>query len=274
MHFLFYTLFLSIFFLTPSTSFAQDNTETLNPNLDVTESEAYDPWEGMNRGIFWFNERFDQNLFGPVAHGYDYITPTFLQTGFTNFFENLSAPTKFASNVFQAELTDASEVLGRFLINTTIGLLGFIDVASDLGLEPEQEDFGKVFASWGIGEGPYLVLPLMGPSIVRNAVGQVFNILTSPSFLIQQTDLSSDIKFWWPLTTNALELINLRNNLDDAINTGRTGALDYYLFQQSSYYQFRRAMESGKNAEYMKSSENPQNSVEDDLDKILLSEGK
>jgi phospholipid-binding lipoprotein MlaA len=240
---------------------------------DESDLNIYDPLEGMNRKFFWLNERLDLNILGPVSKGYDYITPEEVQIGFTNFFRNLEFPTRFAADIFQAEFSDAAGQLGRFLINTTVGLLGFIDVASDIGLEDSREDFGKVFATWGIPEGPYIVLPLLGPSNLRNTVGRVFDVITSPSLLIQRSNASDDFKFWWPLTTNALDIINFRNNMDDAITTGRTGALDFYLFQQNSYYQMRRGLESNsKNSNNGHKDSAAQESIEDDLDAILAGE--
>lgn len=237
---------------------------------DASDLQIYDPLEGMNRKFFWLNERLDLNILEPVSKGYNYITPEDVQIGFTNFFRNLEFPTRFTADIFQAEFSDAAEQLGRFLINSTVGLLGFIDVASDIGLEDSREDFGKVFATWGIPEGPYIVLPLLGPSNLRNTFGRVFDIITSPSFLIQKSNASDDFKFWWPLTTNALDIVNFRNNMDDAISTGRTGALDFYLFQQNSYYQMRRGMESNSNqSDYGYKDSAAQESIEDDLDAIL-----
>lgn len=210
-----------------------------------SDTSAYDPWEGVNRKIFWFNEKFDKNLLGPVSHGYDYITPETAQTGITNFFDNLEYPTKAVSDILQLQFSDFASHTGRFLINSTIGILGLVDVATDMGIKDSTEDFGKVFATWGIPEGPYLVLPLFGPSNLRNAVGKIFDVLTSPSYLLQHTNASDGFKFWWPIAGNGLNVINLRNNFDDAIRAGRTGSMDYYLFQQSSYLQHRHGLENG-----------------------------
>jgi phospholipid-binding lipoprotein MlaA len=218
------------------------------------DAEAYDPWEPMNRGTFWFNERVDRNILGPVAEGYDAITTDSIQSGVNNFFENLKFPTLFAADILQGKFEQALSHTGRFLINSTVGILGIIDVASEVGLEEHEEDFGKVFASWGIPEGPYFVIPLMGPSTVRNTFGLIVDFITSPSYLLTRSNASKDVRFWVPLSANALWIINTRNKLDDAIKAGREGSLDYYTFQQSSYLQYRRGLEEERDVHYLDSN--------------------
>ena len=247
----------------------------LAPFARAEDGEAYDPWEGMNRGTFWFNERLDRNLFGPLAEGYDAVTNETIQSGVNNFFENLKFPTLFAADIFQLKFEQALTHAGRFLINTTVGVLGFVDVASDVGLKEHEEDFGKVFASWGIPEGPYFVIPFFGPSTVRNTFGLVVDFLTSPSFILTQSNASKDVKFWVPLGGNALWLINTRNKLDDAIKAGREGSLDYYIFQQSSYLQYRHGLEAEAHVHYLENGVKKSKSdvdIEAEMDAILSQE--
>ena len=242
--------------------------------VDNSNVQYDDPWEPLNRGTFWFNERIDLNILGPVAHGYDYITTDSMQTGVTNFFDNLKFPTLFAADILQAKFGQALTHTGRFLINSTVGILGLIDVATDMGLPAKEEDFGLVFASWGIPNGPYFVIPLMGPSTVRDTFGTVLDILTSPSYLIMHSNASDSFKFWWPYGSSAVKYVNLRNNFDDAIKSGRQGSLDYYTFQQSSYFQYRQGLESDKNedpaSQYsFKKKPNAHDDVDADLDAML-----
>lgn len=226
---------------------------------------ASDPIEPVNRGIFWFNERVDQNVFGPVAHGYDYVMPDDAQVGVTNFFKNLRYPTYLLSDLLQAKFEQALDHTGRFLINTTVGLLGFIDVAKDVGLPDKEEDFGLAFASWGVGPGPYIVLPFLGPSNLRDTVGLVFDTITNPVYLVSYTNASSDSQFWIQTGATALKSVQWRVNLDDAIRMGREGSLDYYNFVQSSYYQYRTGQINGANP----SEEQMLNSGSFDVDKEL-----
>lgn len=213
--------------------------------LDGRAEEPYDPIEPVNRGVFWFNEQFDRYFLAHVADGYDYVMPDRAQVGVTNFFKNLKYPTYLLSDLLQLEFDQALEHTGRFLINSTVGFLGFVDVASDLGLEEVEEDFGLAFASYGIPSGPYLVLPFFGPSNLRDTVGLVFDTITNPTYLIGFTDASSEAKFWVSAGGTALKAVQWRVNLDDAIRAGREGSLDYYTFAQSSYYQYREGQIRG-----------------------------
>lgn len=234
--------------------------------------DAYDPIEPVNRGMFWFNERFDQNIFGPVAHGYDYIMPDEAQVGVTNFFKNLRYPTYLISDLLQFKLQQALEHTGRFVINTTVGILGLVDVAKDVGLEDKQDDFGLAFASYGIPAGPYIVLPLLGPSNVRDTVGLVLDTVTNPVYLFSYTKASGSSKFWVETGATVIKSLQLRVNLDDAIKAGRVGSLDYYTFVQSSYYQYRTGQINGENPSESERLNSKSADVDRDLDEITKGE--
>lgn len=133
--------------------------------------EISDPWEGFNRSMYRFNYRFDKYVFLPVVNGYKAITPDFMEKGIHNFFLNLEDITTFFNSVLQLSGTKTVQTAGRFLVNTTAGLLGFIDVASMVDIPKHDEDFGQTLGYWGVGNGPYLVLPVLGPSNVRDGVG-------------------------------------------------------------------------------------------------------
>ncbi len=142
----------------------------INIQVHAEEYEA-DPWQGFNRTIFEFNETLDQYVAKPVAQGYQAITPDFLDTGISNFFSNLEDVLIVVNDVFQLKPIQALSDTGRFVINSTIGLLGFFDVASHIGLMKHDEDLGQTLGYWGVGAGPYVMLPVLGPSNVRDAFG-------------------------------------------------------------------------------------------------------
>jgi phospholipid-binding lipoprotein MlaA len=133
--------------------------------------QVYDPWEGFNRRVYKFNAQFDTHVFLPVVGGYETVTPKFMRTGISNFFSNLRDIRNFINSVLQLKIEKAAFTSARFTFNTTVGLLGFIDVATPMDLPQSNEDFGQTLGVWGVGQGPYLVLPLLGPSSVRDGVG-------------------------------------------------------------------------------------------------------
>src|SRR3990172_10107006 len=130
-----------------------------------------DPFEPLNRGIYHFNDGVDTAVFRPVAEVYRGVLPQFMRTGVSNFFSNINDVIVALNNLLQAKFLNTVSDVGRIVVNTTVGLLGVLDVATEIGLEKHNEDFGQTLGYWGIGDGPYLVLPLLGPSSARDAVG-------------------------------------------------------------------------------------------------------
>ena len=130
-----------------------------------------DPWEGFNQSMYGFNYNFDKYVFLPVVSGYEFITPTFVQEGVTNFFTNVGEVRTLYNSLFQLKAEKSLITLGRFVTNTTIGIGGLFDPATSFGLQQRQEDFGQTLGVWGVGTGPYLVLPILGPNTVRSASG-------------------------------------------------------------------------------------------------------
>jgi phospholipid-binding lipoprotein MlaA len=197
----------------------------------------------MNRGIFWFNDTIDVYAMEPVAQGYDEITPTPIRTGINNFFLNLRFPMYFVSDLVQFKVTQAAEHTGRFLINSSIGLFGLIDVAKHLGLEDHYEDFGLALAYHGVPPGPYLVLPFVGPSNVRDGIGYLVDLFLDPLFVFGvSSNTPAPVKDKVLLPTGALKFINIRANLLEAVEAAKSSSLDYYLFVQSAYYQHREGV--------------------------------
>jgi phospholipid-binding lipoprotein MlaA len=152
--------------------------EPTPPDYDV---EEYDPWEKFNEKMFSFNYNFDKYIFKPAAKGYNAITPDIVQQMIDNAFTNLNMPRRFVNKVLQWKLKDASIEMGRFLINSTLGIGGLFDVAKqEFKLEPQKADFGQTLGKWGTGPGPYLVLPFFPPLTVRDAVGYAVDGAMSP----------------------------------------------------------------------------------------------
>ncbi|WP_296059766.1 VacJ family lipoprotein [uncultured Amphritea sp.] len=149
------------------------------PALAEEQSEA-DPWEGFNRAMFRFNDTLDRYALKPVAQGYKVIMPNLIETGVSNFFGNLSDVGSMLNNLLQLKGNAAGQDLGRVVFNSTIGLGGIIDVATPMGLPEHNEDFGQTLGYWGMETGPYLVLPLLGPSSVRDGIGLIPDSMVDP----------------------------------------------------------------------------------------------
>ncbi|MDD2759420.1 MAG: VacJ family lipoprotein [Methylomonas sp.] len=184
-----------------------------------------DPYEGFNRSMYGFNMGMDKYLLKPVADGYRFITPNFMQTGVSNFFNNLKGINVVLNDLLQGKFEQGASDTGRFLTNSTIGVLGLFDVASDLGLDSNVEDFGQTLAVWGVDQGPYLVLPLLGPTTVRDGGAIIVDKAANPDTYVPGTGI--------------LEGINDRANAEGALNFIDEAALDPYVFTRESFLQYR-----------------------------------
>jgi len=138
---------------------------------DQRFADVSDPWEGFNRNMYQFNYYFDKYLFLPVVNSYEFITPTFVQRRISSVFNNIGEVRNFTNSLFQLKGTESVTTLGRFVTNSTIGLGGLFDPATSFGLERHEQDFGKTLGYWGTDSGPYLVLPIFGPSSLRDTGG-------------------------------------------------------------------------------------------------------
>jgi phospholipid-binding lipoprotein MlaA len=204
--------------------------------VDAAES-VRDPWEGLNRKTFAFNEFLDGYFLKPAAKGYQAITPEPVDTGVTNFFANLREVPSFINHAVQAEPRDAADDAGRFIVNTTLGLFGIFDVASKLGIEQKETDFGLTLGRWGVGSGPYLMLPFLGPSSVRDTAGRVVGVFDYPlTYLPPDTEI--------PL--RALDIVDSRADL---LETEELITGDRYTFLRNLYMQRRQFLQGGKLAE-------------------------
>lgn len=142
-------------------------------------AQETDPWENINRSIFKFNDTLDRYALKPIAKGYQAVTPDIVETGISNAFNNLGEVTNLVNNLLQGKPKDAGVDTSRFLLNTTFGILGFIDVATKMGLDRNNEDFGQTLGVWGVKSGPYVVLPFWGPSSVRDTAAKLPNAYTT-----------------------------------------------------------------------------------------------
>ena len=217
---------------------ASDDVKTNSEDFEtsVFEDEIYDPLEGVNRAIFGFNNVADKMILEPAAKGYKKL-PTPVQSGIGNFIKNLKLPLVAVNQLLQGQGKNAVESTGRFLVNSTIGIFGLIDVADDLGLEQKEEDFGQTLATWGVGDGCYVVLPLFGPSNLRDTSGMFMTMMTDP---INAYAASQGEAWAIPLRT-AANAIDQRSKIIDEVNALRDNSIDYYAAVRSSYYQNRKA---------------------------------
>ncbi|CAD6543412.1 hypothetical protein LMG28727_04157 [Paraburkholderia kirstenboschensis] len=191
-----------------------------------------DPFEPMNRAVFNFNDGLDRYVAVPVAKGYQKVTPQPLRTAVSNFFSNLGDLTNAANALLQLKITDATEDLVRFAFNSTFGLGGLLDWATPAGLPKHHQDFGLTLGHWGIPSGPYLVLPLFGPSTVRDSMGLVVDVKFNP------------LNYMEPAVRNplyVLQFVSVRSDLLGATDLLQQAALDKYSFVRDAYTQQRRA---------------------------------
>lgn len=215
--------------------------------------EVYDPLEGMNRAVFKGNDIADQAVLAPIARGYRAITPQLVRDGVRNFLRNLRSPINVANQILQGDIEGAAGDISRFAMNTTIGMGGLFDVAADTGLEYEREDFGQTLAVWGFDHGPYLVLPVFGPSSFRDATGLLVDILADPVRLyLHNTDQNE-----WSYARFGATAVSRREELLDALDDLRKNSLDYYAAMRSAYMQHREAEINDNNPEFSAAPEIP-----------------
>lgn len=204
--------------------------------------EPYDPIEPVNRAIFDFNDTVDVYVLEPVARAYRNNLPDAVQTGIGNFFRNLRYPSYLVSDIIQGKFDQVLDHTGRFVVNSTVGLFGFIDVAKDIGLPDHQEDFGIGLAYHGVPHGPYLVVPFIGPSSVRDGFGLIIDGFLDPIGWVGYSSLSAGTKVAIAATTLGIKVVHTRAGLLQAVETAKESSVDYYLFAQGAYYQYRHGL--------------------------------
>jgi phospholipid-binding lipoprotein MlaA len=191
-----------------------------------------DPWQPFNRAVFRFNTDFDNAFLKPTAQAYQFITPEPLDEGITNFFNNIADATSAVNNVLQFKLSRAGSDVGRVFVNTTVGFVGFFDVASNVGLPSYKEDFGQTLGYWGFGAGPYFVIPILGPSTVRDTFGLAGDIVLDPFFNLEEHEI------YWGFVT--LRVVDRRADLLVAGELVDEAAIDRYSFVRDAYLQRRQ----------------------------------
>lgn len=208
--------------------------------------QTNDPLEPMNRAVFGFNQAVDRALLKPLARGYRAAVPAFGRERVHDFLSNLRSPLVLANDVLQGDADRAMQTLMRFAFNTSFGIGGLFDVASPGGIPYHDEDFGQTFAVWGIGEGPYLVLPIIGPSNPRDATGLVVEWLSDP-FTNYMDNTGRDWAIW---TRTGVVGIDKRESLLDTLEEVERTSLDYYSSIRALYRQRRDTdIRNGKSAD-------------------------
>lgn len=193
-----------------------------------------DPFESFNRGVYQFNDTLDKAVVKPVAKGYNTVVPEPGRMMLSNFFSNLNDVVVLANDLLQFKVVQAVSDTGRIVVNTTFGLFGVADVATAIGLKKHNEDFGQTLGYWGIGSGPYLVLPLLGPSSVRDSVGLYVDSRTSVMRKIKHVDTRNEV-YATKLLGERAALLDQENLLDEA-------AIDRYTFIRDAYLQHRQSL--------------------------------
>ena len=201
-------------------------------------SGVNDPFEGANRAVFAFNTAVDDAVIEPVIEGYQAVTPKPARSGLRNFLRNLKTPVNFANQALQGDVEGAKNVALRATINTFVGGLGLFDVAGYEGIEYEPEDFGQTLAVWGLGHGPYFVVPFFGPSSARDGVGFAVDGIADPlNFYVDNIGEESLAVY-----RSGLGYVDLRDSLHDVLRDLQKNSFDYYAATRSAYYQRRDAL--------------------------------
>jgi phospholipid-binding lipoprotein MlaA len=222
------SLIATIALILAQSSFAGDVLD-----FEGSRSEM-DPWEPMNRKFYAFNEGLDDYVLRPVAKGYSLVTPDPLEAGVSNFVDNIYELNNILNSLLQGRFANSFDSFGRFVINTTVGIVGFFDVASAIGVPDSRADFGQTLYAWGVDSGPFLMVPVVGPRTVRSGVGQVFDTYTSiPKIYGDSSDS-------WAFL--GVETVSGRAELlkADQLISG-----DPYVFLRNAYLQRREAFLNG-----------------------------
>jgi phospholipid-binding lipoprotein MlaA len=195
-----------------------------------------DPYEPTNRAITDFNTKIDNNFAKPVAKFYNHAVPQFARDGVHNFLTNLNKPVTFGNDLLQGEGARAGQTVARFTVNTTLGVGGLVDVATRIGIPDHTEDFGQTLGVWGVGEGPYLVLPFMGPDPPRDLTGDVVDIFMDPTTYIRFH--GSDT---WYAVRSGVSVLDLRARNVDTLEQIERSSIDMYATTRSLYRQYRNS---------------------------------
>jgi phospholipid-binding lipoprotein MlaA len=221
-----------------------------------------DPYEGFNRKMWKFDESLDKSVMKPVAKGYIAVMPHPVRNGLSNMLSNVTEPFNFINAVLQAKPHRALRTFGRFMINTTLGIGGFMDVAGKEGIKQAPEDLGQTFAVWGVKKSPYLVLPLWGPTTLRDGAGTVASAWVDPYRIVVRKELD----FWPAFGLTAFEFVDARANLiDSGADTLLETSADTYAVTRSAYLQRRQALIEDRDGDSAQGDDAALNAALDDL---------
>ncbi len=225
---LLFTFLFSSVFLFGCASTEVEKTEANADGLEVAaeQENPKDPYEHINRKIYTFNDKLDKYVAKPISDAYIWVTPQFVQTGIANFFNNLNDISVVLNDTLQGKFDQSAEDTGRFLLNSTVGLIGVFDVAKEVGLEKHNEDFAQTLAVWGVPEGPYLVLPVLGPATSRGIPGAVIDTAANPTSYVG-------------FPVQLLSMLNSRANAEGSLKFIDEAALDPYVFTREAFLQHR-----------------------------------
>lgn len=184
--------------------------------------------------MFAFDQKLDRYVVGPSAYAYIKIVPEPARIGIHNFLLNLDLPVTFANDLLQGEMTRAGQTLGRFAINSTLGIGGLLDPASGFDIPYHQEDFGQTLGTWGVGEGPYMVLPFLGPDPPRDSFGQIVDIFLDPTTYIKLRE-----HLWYSAGREYFVIVDAKSRNYDTLHNIERGSVDYYATVRSLYRQMR-----------------------------------
>lgn len=198
-------------------------------HAQAEEDNDGDPIEGINRPINTFNDILDRFILEPLTTVYEHVVPDPLKDGIGNFFNNIGELNNLVNNTLQGKFREAGDDITRFMVNSTLGVGGLFDVATEMGVQRNNEDFGQTLAVWGVGQGAYLVLPFIGPTTLRDLPGLGVTVFTNP---LRYADLNS-------LTTQAFAGISERYAAQPRIEAMRLSAIDEYVYLREAYFQNR-----------------------------------
>ncbi len=228
----------ALFLIILSSIFISSCSNTKGNGLYNGGTVIYDPMEEQNRQIMVFNQSFHKTVTNPVIRGYRTVTPQPARNGIRNFLRNLKSPVIFANQLLQGDISGARNALLRATINSTIGIGGIFDIAGYEGIEYEPEDFGQTLAVWGIDYGPYIVLPFIGPSSLRDYSGYLVDVIADPLRIYL---FNNDQELLYTAKFGA-DYLDIRDSLIDTLIELEASSIDYYATVRSTYYQHRDAL--------------------------------
>ncbi len=254
---IFIVLFLSSILVLQGCASKEASVNYSNSETEIVS--VNDPLEKINRVVFQFNIIFDKLILRPIAVTYKTIVPGFIRNRITYSLDNLGMPITAVNNLLQGELRKAGVSTSRFIINSTVGVLGFFDPAASMGLTSENEDFGQTLSVWGVESGPYLILPFLGPSTPRDFAGMFSTSLLDPMYQVGGGSTSNSLRVY-RMGTGA---VDFRSQNIEILDDLQNNSIDYYAAVRSFYSQGRESQASN-NMEI--NTHNQENDIFDDFD--------